>query len=68
MKYRVEPNVGPRSQAARHFKDREFDTEFDAKEAAVLAALGGERDNLTTENIERLWRSLEGTGWRISQV
>lgn len=68
MKYRVEPNVGPRSQAARHFRREEFDTEFNAKEAAVLKALGGERGNLTAENIERLWRSLEGAGWRISQV
>ena len=68
MKYRVEPNVGPRSQAARHFRTEEFNTEFDAQEAAVLKALGGPRGNLTVENVKRLWSSLEGAGWRISQV
>lgn len=68
MKYRVEPNLGPRSQAAKHFKHVAFDTEFAAKQAAILTALGGQRGNLTPENIERLWRSLEGAGWRISQV
>lgn len=68
MTYRVEPNVGPHSQAAKHFKNVAFDTELDAKEGAVLKALGGRRGSLTPENIERLWRSLEGAGWRISQV
>lgn len=68
MKYRVEPNVGPQSQAAKHFRNVAFDTEFAAKEAAILKALGGQRGSLTPANIERLWRSLEGAGWRISQV
>jgi hypothetical protein len=65
MAHRVEPSVGPYTQAAKHFKDREFETAFNAKEEAVLTALGGRRGNLTVDNIERLWRSLEGAGWRV---
>ena len=68
MAYRVKPNVGPYSQAVRHFKDKEFSTEFDAKEDAVLTALQGRRGGLTVENVKRLWRSLEGAGWRIECI
>jgi hypothetical protein len=65
MAYRVEPSVGPYTQAAKHFKNRDFETAFSAKEDAVLTALGGQRGNLTVDNVERLWRSLEGAGWRL---